>query len=388
MRWFFAGLTIAAVPMAAPAQTVQLPPLDFSGLLFGSYQYRTDTIASNALGGESPNRFDLGRVYLNFRMPAGERANIRVTTDLYQNTAGGGYYAGWSVRLKYAYLQYDVARRLLGVDGLSASARVGMLQTLMVDHVDSYWPRFLGQDALETHGFFASADLGVSTLVTLPKRRGEAYVVLVNGTGYIAAETDRFKDVAARFSWTPFANDSGFLRTFVVTPWYLKGRGGGNFAAGGPGQLGPGRNGAITEGIQRDRRGLFAALRDRRFTAGAELSQRIEGVESGANTAISPRVVRERTSDLRSAFVIVRPIELADAKTRSRFALFGRVDHFAFDDAPATESSVAWAGVLWDLNTRATVALDYQAIKTATTIGPTTTTIPTNTIFLHWTTTF
>ena len=380
-----AVITLAAVPVTASSQTtVTAPALDFSGLIFGNYQYRTDTIAKNALGGQSPNRFDLGRVYLNFRMPAGERGSIRVTTDLYQNTGGGGYYAGWAVRLKYAYFQYDLTKKLFGVDGLNAVGRIGMLHTVMVDHVDSYWPRFLGQNALETHGFFASADVGVASLVTLPKRRGETYITIQNGTGYTAAETDRFKDIAARFSWTPFGSDSGFLRTFVITPWYLKGRAAGNFAAGGAGQVGPGRNGAITEGVQRDRRGLFAAVRDRRFTGGAEFSQRVEEIESGANTVASPRVVRDRTSDLISAFAVVRPLELADAKKRSRFSVFGRFDNFDFDDTPKTKTTIGWAGVMWDLNARSTFTLDYQAMKTETTVGTTTLGVPTNTVFMHW----
>ena len=387
MRVRFIPLLVAVIgaPTAALAQSAPATPvLDFSGTIFGNYQYRTDTIAKNALGGESPNRFDLGRAYLNFRMPAGERASIRVTTDLFQNTAGGGYYAGWAVRLKYAFLQYDLTRKLLGVDGLSATGRVGMLQTVMVDHVDSYWPRFMGQNALETHGFFASADLGVSTLLTLPNRRGEAYVALVNGSGYTAAETDRFKDVAARFSWTPFGADSGFLRTLVVTPWYLKGRGAGAFAAGGGGQVGPGRNGAWTDGVQRDRRGLFVAVRDRRLTGGAEFSQRIEEIESGANTAGSPRVVRDRTSDLVSAFALLRPLELADSRKRSRLSLFTRFDSFDFDDAPEIRNTVAWGGVMWDLNSRSTFTLDYQSMKISTTIAGTTVTVPTNTLFAHW----
>lgn len=382
-------LALTTVPVTASSQTTTpAPTLDFSGLIFGNYQYRTDTIASNALGGQSPNRFDLGRVYLNFRMPAGERGSIRVTTDLYQNTGGGGYYAGWALRFKYAYFQYEFTKSLFGVDGMGAVGRVGMVHNVMVDHVDSFWPRFLGQNALETHGFFASADVGVSSLVTMPKRRGEAYLTVLNGTGYTAAETDRFKDIAARYSWTPFANDSGFLRTFVITPWYLMGRAAGNFAAGGAGQVGPGRNGAITEGVQRDRRGLFAAVRDRRFTGGAEFSQRVEEIEGGANTVVSPRVVRDRTSDLMSAFAVVRPLELADAKKRSKLSLFGRFDTLDFDDTPVTKTTVAWGGVMWDLNSRATFTLDYQAMKTKTTVGATTTTVPTNTVFLHWVTSF
>jgi hypothetical protein len=384
-----AFLVLATVPVTASSQTtVTTPALDFSGIIFGNYQYRTDTIARNALGGESPNRFDLARAYLNFRMPAGERGSIRITTDLFQNTGGGGYYAGWALRFKYAYFQYDFTKKLFGVENLSAAGRIGMLHTVVVDHIDSYWARWLSQNALETHGFFASADMGVVSLLTLPKRRGEVYLTLTNGPGYTSAETDRFKDLAARFSWTPFANDSGFLRTLAITPWYLKGKVAGAFAAGGAGQVGPGRNGAWTEGIQRDRRGLFVGVRDRRFTGGAEFAQRVEELESGANTALLPRTVRTRTSDLMSAFAIVRPMELGDPKKRSRLGLFARWDDFTLDDVTATASStdLIWGGVIWDLNARSSISLDYQ--KMPLTTGATNLKTPTNTLFVHWVTSF
>ena len=374
------ALTFAAAPLAPtglPAQGTQAtaPTLDFSGVMFGNWQIRSDSAAKAATGGKQPNRFDLARVYLNFRMPAGERGSIRATTDLFQNTAGG-YYAGWSLRFKYAYFQYDVTKDLAGVDGLTMVSRIGMLHNVVIEHMDSYWPRWLSQNAVETHGFFASSDMGVASLITLPKRRGEAYFTVVNGTGYTAAETDRFKDFGARFSWTPFANDSGMLRTLALTPWYSKGRAGGQFPNGGAGQVAP-----VTEGIQRDRRGLFLGLRDRRLTGGAEFSQRIEEVEGGNNTVAVPRTVRSRTSDLMSAFALVRPLELMDASKRSRLGVFARFDDFAFDDTPVdVTTTVKWVGVFWDLNPRATFTIDFQNMTTKT--G--TVSVPTKTLFMHW----
>jgi hypothetical protein len=378
MRFRAAVLALAAVSYAAPLVAQQppvAPALDFSGVMFGNYLYRLDSAAKAGLGGKNPNRFDIARVYLNFRMPAGERGSIRATTDIYQNAVPGGYYNGWSLRFKYAYFQYDATKTLFGVDGLAMVARVGMLHNVVVEHMDSYWPRWMSQNAVETHGFFASADMGAAALVTLPKRRGEMYFTVLNGNGYTAAETDRFKDVAARFSWTPFANDSGFLRTFAITPWISKGRSGGQFQSGGPGQVGP-----VTEGILRDRRGVFAGVRARRLTAGAEFSQRVEEVEGGANTVATPRTVRSRTSDLTSAFAIVRPLELMDKSRRSRLALMTRMDDFQFDDTPQSSTSLAWFGVMWDLTPRSTVTIDYQVVtgKTATT------SVPSRNLFLHW----
>jgi hypothetical protein len=350
-------------------------PLEFSGVIFGNYQMRTDSAARAANGGKRPNKFDFGRVYLNFRMPAGEKGSIRITTDLYQQTgAAAAYYAGWAVRLKYAYFQYDLTKNLAGVQGLTALARVGMLHNVIVEHMDTYWPRWLSQNAVETHGFFASADVGAASLITLPNRHGEAYVTIMNGSNYTAAETDRFKDVAARFTWFPFGRDSGFLRTLAITPWYSKGASASAFFNGGAGQVGP-----VTEGLQKDRRGVFAGLRDRRLTMGAEFSQRIEDVEGGLNTVATPRTVRNRTSDLVSGFALVRPLEII-TKKQSRFGVFGRYDDFAFDDVTNSSNQLSWFGLFYDVNARSTFTIDLHETRPMT--GGVK--VPQRTVFMHW----
>src|SRR5215203_5894850 len=93
--------TAAPAPKSAPAAT---PAIDFSGILFGNYQYRGDAGPS-----KSQNRFDVERAYLTFRMAAGKRTSIRITTDLFQQATAGNdaYYRGWVIRAKYAYLQYN-----------------------------------------------------------------------------------------------------------------------------------------------------------------------------------------------------------------------------------------------------------------------------------------
>ena len=87
------------------------PALDFSGVIFGNYGLRTDSAAKASLGGKSPNNFTVERAYLNFRMPAGDNGQIRITTDVFQNTnnATNGFYQGWVVRIKYGYLQYTAS---------------------------------------------------------------------------------------------------------------------------------------------------------------------------------------------------------------------------------------------------------------------------------------
>ncbi|HEX7942813.1 MAG TPA: hypothetical protein VF488_13465, partial [Gemmatimonadaceae bacterium] len=150
---------------APPA--VKTPSLDFSGWVFGNFQVQTDDAAKAANGGKRPNKFDIERAYLTFKMPAGDRASVRVTTDIKPGAASSGY-QGWFVRLKYGYLQYDYVRGAQGANGWNALARIGMLHTVLIDHQETFWPRYLGKVATERFGFFSSADLGAATQISLP----------------------------------------------------------------------------------------------------------------------------------------------------------------------------------------------------------------------------
>ena len=367
--------TAAPSYVAAQAQGQGLP-FEFSSVIFGNFQMRVDSQAKFTTGGKPSNRFDLGRAYLTFRFPLGEKASARLTTDIFQqaNPASAAYYPGWSVRLKYGYLQYDATKNFAGVDGLGAAARIGMLQTVVVEHIESFWPRWLGNSAPELHGFFSSADMGAAGIFTLPKRWGEIYTTITNGPGYAAPENDRFKDFAARLTITPFANDSGLLRTFAITPWYYKG-----WLASAYTQATP----AVSEGLQKDRRGIFVGLRDRKLTLGVELDQRLEELETTA-PPVARGALNERTSQLFSAFALVRPTEWFEQGRRSRFGLVGRFDRFKVDTDldPYTEFLVA--GATWDLTNRITLALDYQG----STPRENPTGVPVKTWFFHYVATF
>lgn len=240
------------------------PGLDFSGWVFGDFQLTTDEASKAANGGKAPNRFDIGRAYLNFRVPAGDRASVRVTTDIEQQDGSSGAYDGWIVRLKYAYLQYDFLRSA-SPNGLSATARAGMLHTVLIDHEEHFWPRYLHRVATDAFGFFASADLGVATQWTLPNRAGEIYATVVNGSGYEHPESDRFKDFAARLSLTPLGGRGGYLATFTISPWISVGKSASAFADD--------PTNPITEGLEKKRYGVFAGVRDRRLTLGGAKSE-------------------------------------------------------------------------------------------------------------------
>ena len=144
-----------STPAQPAPQPSTVPPVSVSGLLFGSYNYQLPTTPAQ-LANQNDNGFILDRAYLNFRAPAGDRLSIRVTTDVYQ-TAETNTQNAYTIRAKYAYLQYDVPKFS---NGASAFARLGILQNVVIDHIESFWPRYLSQTAVERAGFFSSADVG------------------------------------------------------------------------------------------------------------------------------------------------------------------------------------------------------------------------------------
>jgi hypothetical protein len=393
----------AQAPAAPPAAT---PGFDFSGVAFGSFSMKTDSASKANLGGQSPNSFNFDRAYLTFRMPAGDNGAIRITTDISQNTsaATNGFYQGWFVRLKYAYFQYTGLKDQLGA-GSSLTGRVGILHTVVIDHEEGFWPRYLTNTALErsfvpsSGAFFSSADAGVAGLLTLGNKMGEVYATITNGPGYAAAEKDRFKDFSLRLSLTPLAGNAsmnGCAKSLTISPWVYLGKVGSAFQAGGAAQIGPGTNGAITDGLTRNRYGIFGGIKDRRLTGGVEYAQRKDQSEAGANTTPSPVVVTDSTGRLVDGFVIARPLEWMDATKKSGLALIARYDRFTPNTGPTSANYVGTTpsysftvfGLSYDLNQKITLALDWQTQNPsgfppagAPNVKPTP---KASTVFLHW----
>ena len=213
---------------------VVTPNLDFSGALLLNYRSASDSAAKASAGGQSPNKFDVERLYLTLRMPAGDDGSIRVTTDIFNgDQSATSYYKGWTVRLKYAYFQYNFLHDIAERKGFNATARVGMIHTALIDHQEQFFPRWVSPTAVERNGFFSSSDVGAAGLLTLPNKVGELYATVANGPGYTTAEGDPYKDYSARLTITPFGRDEGMLKTFSISPWFYSGNTASKFIAGG-----------------------------------------------------------------------------------------------------------------------------------------------------------
>ena len=331
-----------------PATKPATPGLDFSAWIFGDFQYQTDDAAKAANGGSAPNKFDIGRVYLTFKGPLGDRVSYRATTDIKQGS-GTDSYKGWFVRLKYAYLQYDYMKP--NTSGASAFARLGVLHTVIVDQEENFWPRYFAQTALERNGFLSSADLGVSTGITLPNKLGEIYADVVNGTGYDNPENNKYKDFQARVTITPLAKSASLLKTFAISPWYSYGGNSSVFLTD------PTR--PITDRLKKDRYGVFVGNKDRRLTFGAEYAERKDGTDNNTTDATLDQIV-ETSGQLLDGFVIVRPLEFSQPDIKQSFGLIGRFDHWK-----PNKDSDAWAqfiiaGIFWEPTRKTALALDYQ----------------------------
>ena len=355
----------AATPLAAqtaPAQPpAAVPPISVSGLVFGSYNYQVHTTPAQ-LANQNDNGFIIDRAYLNFRALAGDRLSIRVTTDVYQTSETNAQNA-YTIRAKYAYLQYDPPKFS---NGSSMFARLGILQNVVIEHVESFWPRYLSQTAVERAGYFASADVGLAAGAALPNKMGELYATIMNGPGFTSRERDRFKDYAIRLSLTPLANrtDLPLLQNFTLTGWGYKGATASTFVNGGAGQVGP-----VGASLERSRAGAFVGIKDPRLVLGGELAVRRDGGDAGANTATSARVGTTTTGRVLSGLTQVRPFAFTNGTGKSPFGLVARYDRVSPSTKttgiavpPSTSNSyhTLIGGAFYDLNQRAQFALDYQ----------------------------
>jgi hypothetical protein len=334
-------------PRALLAQTPaqpSAPAVSVSGLIFGNYQYH--------LSGQSKdfNQFLLDRAYVNVRASIGERMSIRVTSDVFQS----GDQNGWTIRAKYAYLQYDLVKGT----AWNTAVRAGMLHNVLVEHIEQFWPRFISPVALERSGGFASADVGAAALITLPARAGEVYAHVVNGPGYTRRETDRFKDYAVRVSLTPLSGRvSGPLSTLTISPWIYDGATASRFVRGADaGAIAP-----VGAGLPRDRYGVVVGVRDPRVTLGGEVARMRtvtdDTIRSGTTLT---RIVTDARANILSAYGTVRPLAFTNSSGRSRFGIIARYDDVESDRTANDRYHFLIAGILFDVNPRSTLALDYQ----------------------------
>lgn len=351
--------------VAAQSPSPAPPPVSLSGVLYLNYQY------GGPRNTKSENRFDMDRAYLNFRAASGSRDSIRVTLDVFQqrDATRDQYYRGWTMRVKYAYLNHELVRG--SGDALKVFARLGLIQTVMIEKEEQFWNRGLSQVAAEQAGYFNSADAGAAVGVTLPNRAGEIYTTIMNGSGYASRETDRYKDFQTRLTLTPWASGSGPLKGLQLSPWFSIGGRSSDFLAG-QGMLQP-----VVAARRKHRFGFLATYRDARLVLGAHLARRLEVAETADTTVATAPTTRDVTGHLTSVFGFFRP--LATTTATAPWSLLFRVDDIKPDDiSPGTQRRYI-VGTAWDLSTRTSLTFDVQSLSPRNGLSGT----PARTFFLH-----
>lgn len=344
-------LLIAAAPAAAQQpSTESTGGVQLSGVLFTHFRYGGDA------GDRSESRFDVERAYLNFRADLGERLGIAVTADVFQqrDTSRAGYYRGWALRAKYAYLQYDV---LAGDDaplGLNGNLRLGLLNTVIIGHEDDYWPRWITETVVDRYDFQSSADAGAAFELESAGGALELYATVTNGEGYQRGEVDRFKDYAARLSVRPFAGLGTWASALVITPWGSLGSRGSRFVDGA-GTVAP-----VGRGLDRNMWGVFTGYRAPALTLGAEIAVRIDATEAADTLGDLEPTFGEETRRVASAFILARPLALLDSASRLPLGIVFRYDRLTSSATPDGHGNTIIAGLTWDLSSRVSLALDYQ----------------------------
>ena len=344
----------AAVPAIATAQqtpakpaasgsstaTVSLP-IEFSGLLFPQFIYG----GPKGNGTRSANQFQLERAYLTAKAKIGDRTSIRLTSDIFRPGGNSGY----TMRAKYAFVQYDYWMNGEGFMGTNAQVRLGMQQTVLNETEENFWPRYVAKIAVERAGFFAPSDLGASTTISFGNGMGELFAEVANGPGYTAPENDRFKDYSARVTLTPFGGST--TQGLVLAPWIYKGT--------VQSALRP------AEGRKHDRAGIFAGFKAPAFMVGGDYA-----VSTNENERAVPAGVttEDRSGKVLSAYTQLKPFAMMSPTGNKTWGVLLRWDQVSGDkayipnngDFPVVKGKFIVAGITHDVNSKLSWALDWQ----------------------------
>jgi hypothetical protein len=328
-----------ATPAPAATATASVP-IEFSGLLFPQFIYG----GAKGNGTRSANQFQLERAYLTAKAKIGDRTTLRFTSDIYRPGGNNGY----TMRAKYAYVQYDYWTNGEGFMGTNGQVRLGMQQTVLNETEEAFWPRYVAKIAAERAGFFASADLGASTTLSL-NGMGELFAEVANGPGYATPENDRFKDYSARLTLTPFGATA--TQGLVLAPWIYKGT--------VQSALQP------AEGRKHDRAGIFAGYKTPAFMVGGDYE-----VSTNENERNTPGgvVTDDRSGKVLSAYTHLKPFAMMSPTGSKTWGVLLRWDEVSGDtgylpnngDFPVVKGKFIVAGITHDVNSKLSWALDWQ----------------------------
>lgn len=159
----------------------------------------------------SRNSFYFERAYVNINASLTPQIKARITPDIYSMTDGTGK-TQYFTQIKFGYFDYTP---LTTDDGLALTFSLGIIPNSWTSNMDKYygyrgvaktftdydWTTSVvrsGNTVKVTSGsFFSTADLGMTTKLSLPKKYADLYVSILNGNGFRneGFDPNRFKDI-------------------------------------------------------------------------------------------------------------------------------------------------------------------------------------------------
>jgi len=328
-----------------PAKPEFKPSWNFSAWIFGAYNYQTDSATKAANDGNPTSKFTVDRAYLTFRGMVAPDWGFRVTTDVVTLGAGSGY-SGLTIRLKYAWMQWDFAHAAEPTD-MSGFARIGQITTVAIDNEERFWPRWIQKTGIEYWAIQpSSADMGLGAQLNLPGKWGNAYFVLDNGSGYsVASDADRYKDAALRLSLTPAGKSTGMWKTLELNGWYQVGRSQNTFPTG-PGNFKP--------GLENNAYGVFFGNADPRLQFGFDYAERMTQSVNAADSTVV-----DNTAKLTDGFVVIRPFIWNDSKG-TPLGIILRYDSYQGNTNVSTKNDLFIFTLFYDVAKASSLGISYQ----------------------------
>jgi hypothetical protein len=163
-----------------------------SGKTYIDYSYDLD---------DNKSKFSVGRVYLNFKSPVGEKTDFRATTDL----SGGAYDGKTDYYLAYIKYAYFTIKDIYP----DAKLSLGQVGRPWVGNAEKIWEyRWLSKVFPDIEGKISSTGRGLKLDGKIPNGYGSYSLMYFNGAGYYTTESGEEKDIEARVTVTPLGDSS------------------------------------------------------------------------------------------------------------------------------------------------------------------------------------
>ncbi len=165
-----------------------------SGQFFSDYYYNVD----NSVPAEKDrNAFTFRRIYFTFDNTITENIKVRFRLESESNSYGST--AKINPFVKHAYMEWSnlIPKHVL---------YLGIAETNAFKNSEEYWGyRSVEKTIMDLNKISSSADMGLALKGDIDSKYLHHWITLMNGTGYSAAEGDRYKKIGYALWVTPLA---------------------------------------------------------------------------------------------------------------------------------------------------------------------------------------